>query len=203
MSVLILTSLKSMKRSFNNLKLYIKEMEVVMKNIFIGFVFLFLDFNLKLGNSKIGLIPDFVGYMIMLNGLAEMARESKFFIKVKPYATGMTVYSTLIYIMDFFGASVSLGLLPYFLAFTSTIISLYISYNIVMGVLDMEEQYNTHLAGPTLKTRWQYLAIFSVSSFILQISPLAIICIIISIIVTIYFLVAFNKSKNLFYNIVR
>ncbi len=174
-----------------------------MKNIFIGFIFIFLDFNLKLGNSKIGLIPDFVGYMIMLNGLEEMARESKFFIKVRPYVTGMAVYSSLIYIVDFFGASVSLGLLSFSLAFTSTIISLYISYNIVMGVLDIEEQYNTHLAGPSLKTRWQYLAIFSVSSFILQISPLAIICIIISIIVAIYFLVAFNNSKNLFYNIVR
>ncbi len=29
-----------------------------MKNVFIGFLLIFLDFNLSLGNSKIGLIPD-------------------------------------------------------------------------------------------------------------------------------------------------
>lgn len=35
-----------------------------MRNIFIGFLFVFLDFNLSLGTSQIGLIPDFVGYIL-------------------------------------------------------------------------------------------------------------------------------------------
>jgi len=44
-----------------------------MSRIFTGFLFIFLDFNLNLGNSQIGLIPDFIGYIIMLGGLAEMS----------------------------------------------------------------------------------------------------------------------------------
>ncbi len=105
-----------------------------MNNIMIGFIFVFLDFNLTFGNSKIGLIPDFIGYMVMAKGLIQMAEESLLFMKAKPYATGMAVYTGVLYFMDLSGISVLLGALSYILAIVSTIISLYISYNIVMGV---------------------------------------------------------------------
>jgi hypothetical protein len=55
-----------------------------MKNLFIGFIFVFLDFNLNISNSKIGLIPDFIGYLIIINGLMDMSEESTRFIKVMP-----------------------------------------------------------------------------------------------------------------------
>jgi hypothetical protein len=74
---------------------------------------IFLDFNLNLGNSQIGLIPDFAGYIVMINGLREMADESPLFMKVKPYATGMAVYTAAVYAMDLFGISSSLGALSY------------------------------------------------------------------------------------------
>lgn len=171
-----------------------------MRNIFLGFVFIFLDFSLNLDSSKIGLIPDFVGYIIMINGLQEMAVESTLFMKVKPFATGMAVYTGILYLLDLFGVSVSLGVLTYVLAITSTAVSLYISYNIVMGVIDMERKYNKSLNGDSLKSTWTFLAVFNVLSYVsMLIPPLAIICIIVSCIIAICFLVAFNNSKNLYY----
>ena len=175
-----------------------------MRNIFIGFILIFLDFSLNLGNSKIGLIPDFVGYIVMINGLEEMAGESSLFMKIKPYATGMAVYTGILYLLDLFGVSVSLGVLTYVLAITSTVIALYISYNIVMGVIDMEGKYITLLNGDSLKSTWTFLAVFNALTFVsLLIPPVAIFCIILSFIVAICFLVAFNNSKNLYYDIVR
>jgi hypothetical protein len=175
-----------------------------MKNIFIGLILVFLDFNITLGNSKIGLIPDFIGYIVMITGLVEMSWESPMFAKVKPYVTGMAVYSGIIYILDLFGASVSLGAFTYILAIISTTISLYISYNIVMGVIDMEGKYTTDLNGDNLKSNWKLLVIFDVLSFLLLLIPVAgIISIIISFIIAVCFLVAFSKSKDLYYNIVR
>lgn len=172
-----------------------------MKNIFIGFILIFLDFDLNLGSSKIGLIPDFAGYIIMISGLEEMARESALFIKVKPYVTGMAVYTGVLYLLDLVGISTSLGILSYVLALTSIAVSLYISYNIVMGVIDIEGKYNTFLNGSRLKSTWKLLAITNVLIFILFLIPIvAVICIILSFIVTICFLVDFNKSKNLYYN---
>lgn len=175
-----------------------------MRNIFIGFILVFLDFNLDLGNSRIGLIPDFIGYYVMIKGLEELIGESDFFIKIKPFATGMAVYSAIMYAMDLFGLSVSLGALTYLLAIASTAISLYISYNIVMGVIDMEEKDNIHLNGESLKSTWKLLAVFNVLTFVSILFPLgAIIIIIVTLIVSIVFLVEFNKSKNLYYDINR
>lgn len=177
--------------------------EYKMKNIFIGFVLIFLEFSLDIGNSKIGLIPDFVGYIVMINGLVEMDGESTLFMKVKPYVTVMAVYSGFLYLLDLLGASLSLGMLAYALAFISTAISLYISYNIVMGVIDIEGKYNKSLNGNNLKTTWILLAVFNVLTFVSVLIPLVTIpCIIVSFILAICFLFAFNNSKNLYYDAV-
>ena len=171
-----------------------------MKNIFIGFLLIFIDFNLNLGNSQIGLIPDFVGYIVMINGLDEMADESRMFMEVKPYATGMAVYTSILYFIDLIGISASLGFLSYILAIASTIISLYISYNIVSGVKEMEEKYNIFLNGDSLRSIWTLHAVFNVVTYICLLIPIvAIVCIIVSFIIAISFLVAFNKSKDLYY----
>ena len=102
--------------------------------------------------------------------------------------------------MDLFGISASLGALSYILAIVSTIISLYISYNIVMGVKEIEEKYNAILNGDSLKSTWTLLAVFNIIVYIsLLIPALAVICIIVTFIVAICFLVAFSKSKDLYY----
>ncbi len=172
-----------------------------MQNIFIGFILIFLDFNLNLGNSQIGLIPDFIGYIVMIKGLLEMAQESQLFMKVAPFAKGMAIYTGILYLMDLFGVSSSLGALAYILGIASTIISLYISYYIVMGIKETEERHSAFLNGDSLKSMWTILAVLSIAVYITLLLPaLAILCIIISFAVAIFFLVAFSKSKNLYYD---
>lgn len=175
-----------------------------MRNILIGFIFIFLDFNLDLGNSRIGLIPDFVGYIALINGLVEMSKESPLFMKVKSYASGMAVFSGILYVMDLLGISVSLGGLSYVLAIISTVISLYISYNIVMGVIDMESKNSKNFNGDSLKSAWTIIAVFNALTYVLLLfPPMAFVCMIVTLIVTIFFLFAINTSKNLYYNTVK
>jgi hypothetical protein len=104
-----------------------------------------LDFNLTLENSQIGLIPDFIGYIVMINGIAEMAGESPLFLKVKPFAAGMELYRILFSWICL--ESHVVGALSLILAVASLIITLYISYHIVMGVKEMEEKFNVFLIG--------------------------------------------------------
>ena len=175
-----------------------------MRNILIGFLLIFLDFSLNLGNSKIGFMPDFLGYIIIIKGLEEMVGESTLFAKAKPFAAGMAVYTGILYLLDLFGISVALGVLSYLLAFMSTAISLYISYNIVMGVIDMEGEHNTPLNGENLKSLWTAFAICNVVTFVSFLFPaITIICIIMSFLLAICFLVAFNNSKRMYYDSVR
>lgn len=175
-----------------------------MKNIFTGFILIFLDFNLNIGNSQIGLIPDFVGYIVMIKGLVEMAGGSPIFMEAKPYATGMAVYTGILYLVDIVGVSVSLGVLSYIFAIVSTIISLYISHKIIMGVTDMETTYNTNLNGDSLKSTWTVLAVSNIFTFVLLLIPtLAVVCIIVAFISAICFLFAFNNSRILYYDTIR
>ncbi len=174
-----------------------------MDKIFIGFLLIFLDFNLFFGYSQIGLIPDFVGYIVMIKGLEEMARESTRFETVKPYAIIMAVYTGILYYMDFTGITFSMGGLSLLLGVLDSVISLSISYNIVMGVIDMEIKYNTLLNGYMLKATWTILAIFSILSYVVMFyTAIAMLCIIIGFIASICFLVAFSNAKNKYYYIV-
>lgn len=175
-----------------------------MKNIFIGFILIFLDINLNINSSKIDLIPDFVGYIVMIRGMAEMVEESTFFMKVRPYVTAVAVYSGVLYLLDLVGTYKSLGVLTYILAIISTTALLYVSYNIVMGVLDMEGIYNIHLNGGSLKSIWTIYAVLNVLTFVLMLfPPAAIFCIMITFIVAICFLIDFNNTKNLYYDSIK
>ena len=175
-----------------------------MKYILIGFLLIFLDFNINLTSSTLELIPDFIGDIVMVNGLTEMARENYQFIKVKPYAIGMAVYTGILYFLDFAGITGSFGVFGYILVIATIVVSLYISYGIVMGVQEMELKYHTFLNGENLKSMWYFLAACSASAFFAMVIPtLAAVFLILGLIAAISFLVAFNKSKNLYYEIYR
>lgn len=171
-----------------------------MRNIFIGLLLVFLDFNLDLGASRIGLIPDFVGYIFIMKGLDELSGESEYFAKMKPFATGMLVYTSILYALDLFGLSLSPNaMFALILGLVSTVISLYISYNIVMGVSNMEMTQGRTLNAEQLYNMWKVMAILSVVIYVLMFIPaLGLMAFIALLIVNIMFLVAFNKSKNLY-----
>jgi len=172
-----------------------------MRHIFIGFLFVFLDFNLNLGASQIGLIPDFVGYIFVIQGIAELENLSPRFIKARPASLGMAVYTGLLYVMAVFGIGTN-DIASFVLGLVSTLISLYISYNIVMGVKDMEASSGRYLNAGGLYSNWTLLAILSLIVYLLFIVPiLNILCIIAGLIAGIVFLVSFSKTKNLFYGV--
>ncbi len=170
-----------------------------MRNIFIGFLFVFLDFNLTLGASQIGLIPDFVGYILVFQGLTELEKMSARFIKARPFALGMAVYTGLLYALALFGIGTN-DIVSFVLGLVSTLISLYISYNIVMGVKEIEASSGRFLNAQGLYSNWTLLAILSLIVYLLLFIPiLNVLCIIAGLVAGIVFLVSFNKTKNLYY----
>ena len=171
----------------------------IMKKIFIGLLLIFINFNLTLGAVKIGLFPDFLGYIVMLSGLTEMSGMSELFGKAKPWASGMAVYTGILYGMDLFGITIA-NLFSIVLGLTSLAISLYISYNIVMGVIEVELNNKVDLNGENLKSAWKAMTLFNVITyFSVFVTALSVILIIGAIIIAIYFLILFNKSKNMYY----
>ena len=168
----------------------------------------FLNFDLNIGDSKIGLIPNFLGYWFILQGLEEVDELSNQFHKVKPLAKVMIVYSGINYAIDLFGIFPSIDLFDTVIAdallvvifgVLSTILSLLISYSIIMGIKDVQDSKKQELNADNLYSTWKLMAVFSVLTFVLlSIPTIAIVSIIISFVIAVYYLYTFNKTKVLF-----
>lgn len=172
-----------------------------MSNLFNGMVLLFLNFNINIGRSSIGLLPDFLGFIFIVNGVKELSNESEFFKKVNPYARNMTYFTLVLYILNFLG--LRFGYTVSILQFIASILGLYVSYLCIKGIIDMEELNGWDLQGKSLYVSWVVLAVLSIITstigFLARFG--AIILILGNFITIIVYLFHFNQAKRLYLDI--
>lgn len=168
-----------------------------MNYIFVGLLLTFLNFDITIGDSIIGILPNFVGFIMIVSGLKELSKENSFFTKTIPFAKGMVVYSAILYALNLFGLSGNSSWIIALAGILATITDLYISYNIIQGIFDMEKAYNVDLNGSNLFRIWKPLAVLKVLSYIVLLVPmLAVIFIIATFVLTIIFMASFYTTKN-------
>lgn len=166
-----------------------------MQNIFLGFLFVMLDFNLDIGASTIGLIPDFIGFWLLNKGMSELSIESDTFGKKSGLALILMACSIVIYVIDLLG--LSLGLFEIVIGIAMTIAKLYLEYQVLMGMFELEEYNHTHLGADDCKTKWIFAMVMILLNFVLVWIPLInIFAIIVAFIMGIVFLVSVNTFKN-------
>ena len=172
-----------------------------MQNIFLGMLFAFLDFDINLGNRTIGLMPDFVGYLLMIKGLEEMTAESALFEKARPWALGMSVYTGVLYAMAFLAMPVQLRLLNWVMGVAALVASLVISRWILRGILEIEAKRRIQLQSFQLEQLWKPLAIIQLVVAVFGWFPLiGWMCALAAFVMSVCYLVAFYKTKNLYLN---
>lgn len=170
-----------------------------MRNIFIGFLLIFLDFNLTINASIIGLLPDFVGYILLIKGIDELSRDTLIFSKAKPFSVGMVFYTGILYVIDLLGIKLNSSYFFTFLGIINIAVTLYITYIIVTGVKEIEVSRGIFLNSESLRAKWKLMAIFDILTYTAIIFPaLALIFLLVSLIAKILFLFAFNTSKKLY-----
>ena len=181
-----------------------------MQKIFIGMLLVFFNLNLDLGHNRIGLIPTFIGYLVMLVGLREMAEQSEWFAKAQGLARLMFVYAGVLYVLDFSGMSYRFGLwgispdtitasnaVLITLGVVSVVVPLLISHRIIRGVMDIERAQGRDLFSAQLESRWRVMVLCAVLSFLFALMPaMGIIAILVGFVAHVFFLVAFNRAKN-------
>jgi len=162
---------------------------------------------------RIGLIPSFVGYFFMLRGLSEIMELSERFVKIMPYVKGMIFYSIFLYVLDLLGGYTVIDLhhinttvwwivLFVFIMMTILILlSAFISYNIIMGIKDIEAAKEQNLSTGNLYYVWKLLVGFTLFThlvMLLGMPSLAVIGVLISFLFQLCYLYAFYKTKNLY-----
>lgn len=171
-----------------------------MNSIFKGMIFVFLSFTFTFNNSKIDLLPDFIGYFMIIKGLDELYNQSENFIKIKPFVLGLGVYSLITFIINLAGITTELGYLAVIAGILYTIFLIYITYKIILGIMDIEKKINKSLNTEKLMSNWKLMITFNILTFITIFIPVfAIVCLIVYVVFVIAYLIAFNTTKNLYY----
>ena len=162
-----------------------------MENFFIALVFIFLNFNITVSNHAVGLIPTFVGYIFIKRGVAEFEGKVPHFEKLKLFCKIMIAVGIVVYIMDFL--ALNIGAMYFIVSIIMLAAAVYTSFNVVEGVLYLEETKQVDLLGAQTRRMWKVLVIGAVAATVTVFIPfLNIIATLANLVCTILFLVAFS-----------
>ena len=152
-----------------------------MQQVFWGIVFLFLNVNLTFGSVTIGLFPDFVGYLLLLQGARTLAGRIARFSRLEPLCVGGAAYTGVLYLLNLFG--------------------ILAGARVVGGMEHAERAYGCSFAAAELRQAWQLSSIVGAVSclFVPWIVPvLSIPAMLANFVCAILFLYALHRSKQLF-----
>lgn len=172
-----------------------------MDKLFWGFFFLFLNFNLNVNGTSLGLLPDWVGYILLYLGCSALERESDLFGKPRPFCVGLGIYTGVLWLMELLGISANLGILSWLLGLVAVCLNLYVSMLIIDAITNVEMRRNYDLCAAHLRRVWKVLAVCTVIAHLLVIVPvLALICVLVATITSIVFLVAIHSTRKAWKN---
>ncbi len=171
-----------------------------MNNVFIGFIFIMFDFTLNLGNSSISLIPSFIGYWFLAKGLKELEGESAKCGNMIPWSTGMMIFTAITWVLDAIGISGQLGFIGTIVGIVGTVLSIYISYQVVMGIKEVEDYHRVDIMADKVKSSWFAYMIATVAAMVVVWIPVInIIAVVAAFICDVLFVVAVNNTKKAYY----
>lgn len=170
-----------------------------MKELFIGMMLVFLDVKIGIGQFTADVLPDFVGWYLMLPGLAKLGSQSAHFRKVRPLAVAMVVGSAVLYVMELTAGTLSSKVLNFSVGFVALIISLLIGYRIVSGIRDLERRQNQNLEGEKLQNLWLYTAVIHGITYVCGWIPMVgTMGSVAALVMSVCFLAAFYRTKGLY-----
>ena len=176
---------------------YAKYRSDYMQKVFIGILLILLDFHLEFSTGHLGLIPDFIGYFVLLLGLRQLAEDGPSFKRAIPAAIGIGIYSFFLWVADLFGFAATQSPMVIFCEILSVFLALYVTRLVVEGVGELASATGEDLHYKKLKIDWYVMAVFQTLSFSWLFFPaLATVCVIISAVDTLLFLFALHKSRR-------
>jgi len=168
-----------------------------MNKLFWGFFLLFLNFNLNFNASSLELLPDWLGYVLLLLACGELLSESELFQKPRPFCIGLAVYDGFWWLLDLMGINGDLGVISWILGLASACLSLYTTMLIVDAIANMEMRRNYDLCSAYLRRVWKVVAVATIAANVLLIVPVvAVVCALVAAVAGIVFLVAIHKTRK-------
>lgn len=170
-----------------------------MSRIFWGFLFIMVHFNITAGNSVIQILPDFIGYFLILSGVDGLKNLASGFEKIRGWVFLMAILKTVAWLFSLVGLPPLNHPFTVIVSIVLLILGLYIQYYVVFGIREMEEAQKMDLHSASLLSMWKITAVCSVLSYIsLAVNWLGVIFIILSVIADLAFLYYLWQAKTVY-----
>lgn len=177
-----------------------------MKKIFIGLFFILLDFNLRFpaGTENtyyiIGLLPSFIGFILIALGLKKLAGRNRFFAMGVNAAWVLTGVTFVNYVLNATALAFSVLYLSLLLGVLAVVGTVALPFIIIRGAKEEEIRTNTSWNTRQMMRFWTFYAAFVVMQNILAFMPIPQLYMFVMLgtyIAVGGMLVAFGKVKNI------
>lgn len=171
-----------------------------MNRLFWGLLFCLLDYEVKLGSAVLELLPDFLGFYLLMKGMEQLAGENRFFDRGRHLAFGLIIAAVILYIGDLTDPDVMVRMVLWAGKLGVLVAQLILIRMIITGILWLEKDRAMQLKGSLLKSLWTILIVFGPLSALLNWMPMVgDVCHLASTVVSLLFLAAFWNSRKAFY----
>ena len=139
-----------------------------MAYLFWGFLFAFVNLRLRgevlggfFSNYSVGIVPDFVGFLLLWKGVTTLIPESKSFKKLVAPAIALLFVSVAMYVTDFFNVFSEDNMLMFAVDIVYTAAKLFFCYFVIRAIGDMEIKRNAEFYSSKLFTAWVLVFVFN------------------------------------------
>lgn len=175
-----------------------------MNRLFWGLLFCLLDYEVTVGSAVFGLLPDFLGFYLMMKGMEELAGENRFFDRGRHMAFGLMIASVILYVADLMNPGVMVRVTLWAVELIVLVILLVLLRMIIIGILWLEKDHSVQLRGDLLKSLWMILIVICpLGALVYWVPMVGDICHMASAVVSVLFLAAFWDSRKAFYKSVK
>lgn len=163
-----------------------------MGNIFGGLVLVLFDFYFNIGSHSFNILPSFVGYLLILRGMA--AVEGSALWRKNDLVIGAFVYSLLHWVgLALVGGRIASDLIFIF-GVAAAVLQLLVTRRIAKGFLELEREIGADKYGERLMGGWKLLVIAMVGANILLLLGLSAFTVIINFVGAFLYLLCYCQA---------
>ena len=166
-----------------------------MDRLCIGMIFVLFDLNFDLFGVRIPLLPDCIGYLLLLSGFMQLQNESAVFSRSRLPAGLLATYRFACLTGSLTGFAAN-PFLIYVLNAAGAVGLMFIAFQLIRGFQELEAFRRIELSSARLKKYWALMVSFQVFSLLtITALLLSILCSIVGFFISIFFLFTLNMAR--------
>ena len=172
-----------------------------MKKIFLGLIFALFSVKLNLGLGSVDLLPDFIGFYLMLKGFEEIHPLNASIFNVLGHIKAGFAFSVFSFAFSLFGIFSMMGpVIAVFFELIGIGLLVYIVYGLIDDFRKTEKERSIDLNTKKLEQLWNInvccMVIAAISGIIPNLPAISFLLFFVSFIVSAVFMFEFDKTKK-------